>query len=125
MGHAGVVLVFTNTSAHPCTLYGYPGVAALDAAGRQVSQAVRSRSGYLGGSYPVRTVRLGAGAKASTLVEGTSIPSGTGTSCPSYSELLTTAPGLTRSHTVAAGVPGCSPLQVHPVVAGASGHSTS
>lgn len=121
MGHVGVVLVFTNTSAHACTLFGYPGVAALDAAGRQVSQAVRTRSGYLGGSYALRQVRLAPGGKASTVVEGSDVPSGDATSCPTYPQLLVTAPGLTRSTPVSTRMPGCSPLQVHPVVAGSAG----
>lgn len=121
MGHVGVVLVFTNTSAHACTLFGYPGVAALDAAGRQVSQAVRTRSGYLGGGYALRQVQLAPGGKASTVVEGSDVPSGDATSCPTYPKLLVTAPGLTRSTPVSTRMPGCSPLQVHPVVPGSTG----
>src|SRR3989442_952190 len=48
-GHRGVVLVFTNTGAQPCRLFGYPGVAGLDAGGAQVAQARRTPNGYLGG----------------------------------------------------------------------------
>jgi len=113
--------VFANASTRPCTLLGYPGVAGLDASGRQVVQAVRSFSGYLGGDYVVRAVRLEPGGRAAALVEGTDVPSGSATSCLRCPRLLVTAPGQTESHPLSGGMPDCSPLQVHPVVAGTTG----
>jgi Protein of unknown function (DUF4232) len=123
LGHVGSIIVFTNGSEHRCSLRGYPGVAGLDSAGRQVTQALRSPSGYLGGSYTVSVVVLAPGGRASALVEGTDVPTSRATSCPIYPRLLVTAPGQTRSHVLAAGTSGCSPLQVHPVVAGAAGRA--
>jgi hypothetical protein len=61
MSHADRVVTFTNTGTQPCDLQGYPGVAALDAAGTQVRQAARTAG-------PVRPVTLAPGATASALV---------------------------------------------------------
>jgi hypothetical protein len=121
LGHVGSIIVFTNGSDHPCSLSGYPGVAGMDSAGRQMTQALRSLSGYLGGSYTVSVVVLAPGGRASALVEGTDVPTGSATACAIYPRLLVTAPSQTRWHVLAASTPGCSPLQVHPVVAGAAG----
>lgn len=58
-------IVFTNTSAHPCTMYGYPGVAFIDTpTGRQVgSPAARSSQ------HPPRTITLAPGASASAVLQ--------------------------------------------------------
>ena len=124
-GHIGVPLLFHNTGAASCTLIGYPGVAGLDAEGNQVVQAVRTPSGFLGGLPPgttkPTTVSLTPGQTASAMVEGTDVPTGTSTSCPQYPALLVTPPNTTQSVRVAATVPGCSPIEVHPVVPGVTG----
>jgi hypothetical protein len=124
MGHIGVVLVFKNTSAQTCKLMGYPGVAGLDAAGKQVMQATRTLNGYLrvvprGHAPPV--VTLTTGQSASAFVEGTDVPTGNRTSCPTYPKLLVTPPNTTQSVVISASMPGCSPVQVHPVVPGTTG----
>jgi hypothetical protein len=41
MSHADNVVTFRNDGSAPCVIRGYPGVAALSAAGRQIQQAVR------------------------------------------------------------------------------------
>lgn len=122
-GHVAVAIGFRNLSSSACSLSGYPGVAALDGQGRQVEQAVRSASGFLGGSYTVRTVTVPVGGDASALVEGTDVPTGTKTACTTFAGLLATAPGQTRSHVLRLSFPGCSPIQVHPVVSGADGRA--
>lgn len=38
-GGTGYNLEFTNLSGHACTLYGYPGVSAVDLAGHQLGSA--------------------------------------------------------------------------------------
>jgi hypothetical protein len=125
LGHEGSTILFTNTGTSACSLSGYPGVAALSSAGAQVQQAQRTPNGYLGGletgstSPPV--VDLRPGAVASALVEGTDVPEGTAASCPTYPALLVTPPTSTQSKRLALSLPGCSPLQVHPVVSGATG----
>ncbi|MHB1474389.1 MAG: DUF4232 domain-containing protein [Dermatophilaceae bacterium] len=123
MGHVGLTIVFTNSSDHQCTLTGYPGVAGMDSTGREVTQALQTLTGYMGGSSTKATVPLAPGGRASALVEGTDVPTGTATTCPVYPRLLVTAPNQTGSHVLVSSMPGCSLLQVHPVVAGATGRA--
>jgi hypothetical protein len=61
--HHGDLLVFTNSSAHPCTLYGYPGVSFV--AGDQGTQ-VGSAFTRSGGTR--KTIQLAAGARAHATV---------------------------------------------------------
>jgi hypothetical protein len=124
MGHIGAVLLFRDVAGVECQLRGYPGIAGLDAAGRQVTQAIRTTSGYLGGLGSGTTppsVTLTAGGTASALVEATDVPSGTATACTSYAALLVTPPNTTAATHLAITLPGCSGLQVHPVVASTDG----
>ncbi len=131
LGHRDEVLLFTNRSPAACAMSGYPRVAGLDARGDQAVQAQRTLGGYMGGlpldatSFP--NVSLAPGQTASAKVEGTDNPLGSATSCPYYPDLLVTPPNLTDSVRVTVtasgtgGFPGCSPIEVHPVVPGASG----
>jgi hypothetical protein len=124
-GHQGVIILFENNGMAPCTLYGYPGVAGLNPGGVQVVQAERTLTGMMGGLAPgvttIPIVMLSPGQTGSAVVEGTDVPSGTETGCPSYPSLLVTTPNTTESVRIPLGLPGCSPLEVHPVVAGTSG----
>ena len=122
LGHVGVVLLFKNTGTEACSLFGYPGVAGLNAEGVQVTQAERTLNGYLGGAGQIASeVVIAPGESASAIVEGTDNPVGNATSCPTYSRLLVTPPNTTRSVTIDISLPGCSGLQVHPVVTGTTG----
>ncbi len=133
LGHEDQVILFTNSSQSSCTLSGYPGIAGLDAQGAQAVQAVRTPGGYLGGLQPGTTtspnVLLAPGQVASATVEGTDNPVGVASSCPYYPYLLVTPPNLTVSvrvnvvglGTELTGLPGCSQIEVHPVVPGDSG----
>lgn len=124
-GHQGVVLLFVNNGSTSCVLSGYPGAAGLNASGAQVTQAQRTLTGMMGGLAPGVTalprITLVPGQTASAVVEGTDVPSGTETSCPTYPSLLVTAPNAKVSVTIPLALPGCSGLQVHPVVPGSSG----
>jgi len=62
-GHFYVTLVFTNSSAATCTLYGYPGVSLLSAAQKQIGLAAK-RSGTT-----VKQVTLIPGAAASAVLD--------------------------------------------------------
>ena len=76
-GAVSEVIAFTNTSSEPCSLTGYPGVAALDNLGVQVEQARRQLNAMLGGQYEgtqPQTVPLGPGELASATVEGSERP---------------------------------------------------
>ncbi|HEY6794059.1 MAG TPA: DUF4232 domain-containing protein [Kineosporiaceae bacterium] len=115
-GQRYLPLIFTNTGSGPCTLRGYPGVAALDPGGRQVAQASRETG------FPLQTVRLGAGGSASALVHATAVPSGTATACPGdYPALLVTPPDTTTSVRVTVALPACGGLDVRPLAPGTAG----
>src|SRR2546423_3755849 len=92
-GHRSVVLVFTNAGNEPCRLTGYPGVAGLDAGGRQLAQARRTPGGYLGGlasGKPVPVVTLAPGDAASALVEALAFNASGGSACTAFGGLLVT-----------------------------------
>jgi hypothetical protein len=121
LGHHGVAVVFTNTSMHACSLRSYPGVAGLDSAANQVVQARRTQTGYLSGDRTTATVQLAPGGKASAGVEVDDL-SKQGQACTRVVALLVTPPGETHSVKVMGYVWCAQPgLQVHPVVAGATG----
>lgn len=118
-GHRGLVLLFTNTAGSPCTLTGYPGVAATDHNG-QAAQYARTLSGYLGGNYTVTLVTVAPHATVSALAEASVVPTNGSAACPDYPGLLVTPPNTTRSTPIQHALPGCQ-LQVHPVVPGITG----
>ena len=62
MSHADSVITFTNVSSATCRTQGYPGVAALDAAGHQLKQAVRGRAST--GQIPLIVLAPGQAASA-------------------------------------------------------------
>jgi hypothetical protein len=122
-GHSSKVLVFTNTGPTVCRLFGYPGVAALDAGGNQIAQATRTLNGYMGGIPSGKSAEaafLSKGESASAVVEALNFNASDGSACAAYAGILVTPPNET--HTVK--VPwdgGCSALQIHPVVLGTTG----
>jgi hypothetical protein len=114
MGSAAEELGFLNVSNSVCTLDGYPGVAALNDHGQQITQARRDAYGG-----PPTDVKLNPGQLAEALIQGSDEPSGT---CKYFTRsFLVTAPNLTQSMQVTAmtvssaiGVLGCS-FWVYPV----------
>ena len=125
-GHSAVLLLFRNVSDRTCHLYGYPGVAGIDTTGRQVTQARRSREGFMGGvgwsgrRRPIPLVPLAPGRFASAIVEGDD-NSPSGGACRRLAGMLVTPPDSYHSIRFPV-VPGdCDGLQIHPVVPGRSG----
>lgn len=119
--HRSVILIFRNASSVQCHLTGYPGVAALNSNDQQIAQATRTLHGYLGGSTSAATVTLAAGATASATVEALAIDATTGNGCAPYAGILVTPPNETHSIKLAWPGDGCSALEIHPVVLGATG----
>jgi hypothetical protein len=125
LGHGGFELMFRNDSGATCTMTGYPGVAALTAAGRQAVQAYRTLRGYQGGLPPSvnvpPTVTLAPGHASYAHVEWVEAEVNGETSCPSYPAILVTPPNTTVSTRLkVAGANGtgiylCASLEVHPV----------
>jgi hypothetical protein len=89
MNQGAQILDFVNTGSTPCSLTGYPGIAALDRQGTQVRQASRGRSLFTGGLETTGTglpvVSLAPGQSASARVGGDeSTPTGARTMCTTY-----------------------------------------
>lgn len=123
-GTIGQVLLFQNVSSTLCLLHAFPGVAGLDVNGNQLTQASRILSNgtpFTGSAASLPTIQLAPGQTASSLVEGSDVPTGNATSCVSYPALLVTPPNALQSVHVTATLPGCSGLRVTPIVAGTAG----
>jgi len=123
MSHAGLALVFTNTSSQTCTLQGYPGAAIMNGS-TVVLNATRSLNGYIGDERQLSSsplVTLAPGGKASAILEY--VMSAGETCYPSGSGTLEVTPPNTTSTTaltsMTAGTSGvCADFDIHPVVAG-------
>jgi hypothetical protein len=110
MSHADSVITFTNVGSATCRTQGYPGVAALDAAGHQIKQAVRGQA--TSGQMPL--IELKPGQQASAEITGNTA------SCTSLTQVaafLVTAPNqrtsirLAGAHEFCLGSLGIDPLQ--------------
>ncbi len=117
--HGGVIVIFTNTASTTCTIYGYPGAAVLDKSGRQIVQATRTLSGYLGGCRCATPehLRLDHSQSASAIVEG---DNGGGDECLRGIAILATPPNTTKPTRIPLQAYSCH-VQVHPVVRGTAG----
>jgi hypothetical protein len=96
-GHAGGTsyqLELSNTSAHACTLYGYPGVSALAPGGHQLGHAAGR-----GPASANRLVTLGRGATAHVQLQITDVANFPASSCGQTTAvaLRVYPPGATRS----------------------------
>jgi hypothetical protein len=97
-GSVYYVLEISNTSAHTCTLYGFPGVSAITARGRQLgSMAQRS------GSYPERLLTLRPQSTVHVILQITDVHNFTASAChPAVAwGLRVYAPGAYLSSTIA------------------------
>jgi hypothetical protein len=83
MSHADNVVTFTNTGSATCRIQGYPGMAALNAAGKQIQQAARASVGK------IPLVTLAPGQVASAEITGNTASCTKPASVPG---LLVTAP---------------------------------
>ncbi len=112
MSHVDNVVTFTNDGSAPCRTQGYPGVAALDGAGKQIKQAAR-----VTGAAPLIT--LAPGQTASALIAANSASC----SAPvSVAGLLVTAPDQrTSAHLGPAGQMCLNSLTVAPLKPGDTG----
>jgi hypothetical protein len=110
MSHADSVITFTNVSSATCRTQGYPGVAALDAAGHQLKQAVRGRAST--GQLPL--IVLAPGQAASAEITGNTASCTTLTKIAAF---LVTVPDqrtstrLPGAHDFCLGTLGIGPLQ--------------
>ena len=121
-GHGNLLLRFKNRTSHSCTLYGYPGLDALDAHGHVLKHARRTLSGFTGGStHGLRTIVVAPGRYASADVEWLNFHPVSGKSCRFSKAIAATPAGTGHTVVLARSVSVCN-LQVHPTVAGRSGN---
>jgi Protein of unknown function (DUF4232) len=115
-GSAGSVsyqLELSNTSAHACTLYGYPGVSALASGGHQLGRAAGR-----GPASANRLVTLGRGATAHAVLQITDVANFPPASCGETTAvaLRVYPPGATRSLEIPFTFQACSksgPVYLH------------
>jgi hypothetical protein len=101
LGHIGQLVSFENASATTCTLYGYPGLQMLDAAGRPIRTQVLRGIAYTVPSVPERPVSLPPGHEASFDL-GYDDATGYGNeSCPTSARVEVTPPNAYAPITVA------------------------
>jgi len=95
-GSVGQVVTFTNRSAKACSLYGFPGLQLLDAAGHPLPTDVVRGQSVTVPSVPLRTVLLAPGGAASFAL-GYADQTGYGAlRCPTSAEVDLTPPGAER-----------------------------
>ena len=126
-GHASLLIEFTNKGTRPCTVEGYPGVALQESNGDRLN-AVRTKSGYMGGDEAagdVPQVSIAPGMTVSAVVEWLTAPQNgsavNSSNCPGYGAtgLVVTVPNQTAIRVFAApgnATPVCAGFEVHPVV---------
>jgi hypothetical protein len=119
-GHSSFVLLFKNTSGSTCTLYGYPGLDALNASGHVLAHATRTLNGYMGGAHAVRTITVRPGHYASATSEWWNFNPVNNGACTFSRSVATTPANTTRTVRLAVSVSICR-LQIHPTVSGATG----
>jgi len=120
-GHSSAPLIYQNKSSSTCWMRAYPGVAALNSHGVQITQARRTLRGTMGGltGTHLPKVILAPHHVASALVEALNAGPA-GHSCGHIPALLTTPPDETHS-IKKSWHGGCYALQIHPIVPGITG----
>lgn len=122
-GHGSLVLRFRNRSGQACTLFGYPGLDALNAHGGVMKHARRTLTGSAGGSsHGLQTIRVRPGRYASATVEWLNFDPRTAGACAFSHSIAATPPNTGHTRRIDRSVSVCR-LQVHPTVAGRSGRS--
>lgn len=127
-GHIGFPIHFRNHSDRTCSLRGYPGAAGLNKHGRQVTQAKRTKRGFIGGLKPghkIPTIDLKPGQTASALIEGADVPVGNQKHCRGLHGLLVTPPNTRQSVHLTHAPPDCTRIEIHPVVRNKDGSQIS
>jgi hypothetical protein len=97
-GHGEENIIFHNTGSTPCRIHAYPGVAEVNAQGKQIAQATRTLDLFMGGlksGEPMPDVTLQPGQDASDLVGGSDQAGDA--PCSQYAGLLVTPPNDTHS----------------------------
>ena len=121
-GHGSFVLYFKNVTRATCTIYGYPGLDALNSTAQVLAHAQRTMRGFAGGAHTEATVTVTSGHYASASVEWMNFNPVNGHSCTFSTSVATTPANTTHTVHLPVSVSVCS-LQVHPTVLGTSGNN--
>ncbi|WP_082135564.1 DUF4232 domain-containing protein [Mycobacterium sp. EPa45] len=96
-----VTVSFTNTSAHPCTLVGFPGADLVTPAGGVLINVPRRPANA------AHHLTLNPGDTATADVSASTIDSATGQTCARWGALVVTAPNDDVPHAMSVDVPIC------------------
>jgi hypothetical protein len=97
-----VVLSFTNTSPHSCTLVGYPGADLVTPAGGVLINVPRRQANA------AHHLTLNTGDVATADITAYAIDTSTGNDCPRWGNLVVTPPNGFVSHPMSVDVPICN-----------------
>ncbi|ACC84222.1 DUF4232 domain-containing protein [Nostoc punctiforme] len=117
VGNVAVTYAFTNNASSPCTLYGYPGLALLDAKDRPLQgiKVIRSKDTYFSSQQPRQQVTLAPGKQASFQIAYNHISSPQ-ENCPISNKIEITPPNAYQHLTVTEEIKPCTgKVRVTPV----------
>ena len=97
-----VIVSFTNSSAHACTLFGYPGADLVTPAGGVLINVPRRPAAA------AHRLTLGPGDVATADVTAYAIDTSTGNACPRWGNLVVTPPNDYVSRPLSVDVPICN-----------------
>lgn len=123
-GHVSWVILVSNTGRTVCSLTGYPDVELLNPQGVRTGEVNHTPTGFSGGLPPgtaLPRINLQRGEVASAVMEGTDVPPGNSTTCPSYPAYSVTLPVSGKTARIDQQIGSCSGLTVHPFVLGFNG----
>lgn len=120
-GHSAFYLLFRNVTSHTCSLYGYPGLDALNASGHVLAHAHRTLGGF-GGPASLQTVNVRPNHSASALVDWLNFNPQTGGDCTTSASIAATPAntGYTVHFHIAVTICG---LEVHPTTGSGAVHN--
>jgi hypothetical protein len=121
-GHGSLVLLFRNLTKSTCTIYGYPGLDALNGSGHVIAHAKRTLNGFAGGPKSEKTITVKADDFASAIAEWMNFNPKTSGPCATSKSIAITPANTAHTVHVTIGVSVCD-LQVHPTMAGADGNN--
>jgi len=127
-GHSSSVILVRNRGPSMCHLEGYPEIRFFNGGRTEAAVAIETPTGFTGGlptGAPLSSVELHSGEVASAVMEGTDIPTGGATACPSFHDYTITLPGIAGVVHINRETGSCSGLYVHPMVIGFNGTNPS
>ncbi|WP_392533933.1 DUF4232 domain-containing protein [Nostoc sp. C117] len=117
VGNVALTYAFTNNASSPCNLYGYPGLALLDAKDQPLQgiKVIRSKNTYFSSNQPRQQVTLAPGKQALFQIAYNHISSPE-KNCPTSSKIEITPPNTYQHFTLTEQIKPCTgKVRVTPV----------